>query len=134
MKNFKYQLSYPDSKKLLDEALKKDNAINDLMYKHMAFETKELATKAVNKLLYETAENMCMSLYDLCFHTVPEWGAPEIGTKEYEEMMEKMTFRQTLKLVPVEFDLTHDGGYWKEKYFALKEKMQELIDSKEIKL
>lgn len=126
-----YLLPYPDSKKLLDELLKKDNAIIELINKHMAFGTKELSIKAVNKLLYDTAEKMGISLYDLCFRTTTELGVPEIGTKEYEEMMEKMAFRQTLKLVPVEFDLTHDGGYWKEKYFALKSKMQEVIDGKE---
>jgi hypothetical protein len=57
---------------MLDEALKKDRAIDRLIYDFGAYETKKEATKAVNSLLY-----------------------------------------------------------WKKKYFALKKKLQELIDSKE---
>ena len=131
-KAIKYKLSFPDSKKMLNEALKKDRAIDSLIYDHMAYETKKQATAAVNKLVYETAEKMGISVYDLCFHTIPEWRTPEIDVKDYKDFMkQELSFTQTLKLAPVEFDLTHDGGYWKKKYFALKAKMQELIDSKE---
>ena len=70
--------------------------------------------KSINKCLYETAEKMGVSLYHLCFHTVPEY--------EYEGII------TSIKLAPVEFDLIHDGGYWKQKYYELKDKMQETID------
>ena len=129
-KAYKYQLSYPDSKKVLDEALKKDRAIEELLYNGL-YETKKQATAAVNKLVYETAEKMGISVYDLCFRTIPEWGAPEFDAKDYESMKHDFSFTQTLKLAPVEFDFEHDGGYWKKKYFALKAKMQGVIDSKD---
>lgn len=126
----KYKLSYPDSQKMLNEVLKKYRAIDKLLY-DCQYETKKQATAVVNKLVYETAEKIGISVYDLCFRTIPEYGTPEIDIKEYKDMTQNMTFTQTLKLIPVEFDLTHDGGYWKKKYFALKAKMQELIDEKE---
>lgn len=130
-KAYKYQLSFPDSKKVLDEALKKDRAIEELLYNGL-YESKKQATAAVNKLVYETAEKMGISVYDLCFRTIPEWGTPECDVKDYKDpMKQEFSFTQTLKLAPVEFDLEHDGGYWKKKYFALKAKMQGVIDSKD---
>ena len=130
-KSFKYKLSYPDSKKFLDEASKKDRAIEKLLY-NGPYETKKQATAAVNKLVYETAEKMGISVYDLCFQTIPEWGTPDIDVKDCRESMtQDIIFTQTLKLAPVEFDFEHDDGYWKKKYFAIKAKMQAIIDSEE---
>ena len=120
-KTVKYTLSYPDSKKLLEEYCKKNEAIrmiaNELYESNMA-----QTTEAVNKLLVESAERMGVSLYDICFHTIPELGAPR-----WSDDMKACT--QEISLVPVEFDLTHDGGYWKQKYFRLKERMMELINN-----
>ena len=120
LKTVSYKLSYPDNKKLLEESCKKNEAIRVLaneLYESNINQT----TKAVNKLLIETAERMGVSLYDLCFHTIPELGAP----KWNDDMT---TCSQEISLVPVEFDLTHDGGYWREKYFRLKDRMREAMD------
>lgn len=119
-KTVKYTLSYPDSQKLLEESCKKNDAIRRIaneLYESNINQT----TKAINKLLIEAAERMGVSLYDLCFHTIPELGAPK-----WDDDMKACS--QEISLVPVEFDLTHDGGYWKEKYFRLKERMQEAMD------
>lgn len=118
----RYTLSYPDSKKILDEANMRTDAIRKLadeMFKHNIEQTR----KAINKLLFETAEQLNVSLYHLCFHTIPE-----VGPVEWDDDMKAC--QQTISLSPVEFDLTHDGGYWKEKYYDLKNKMRDLIDNK----
>lgn len=107
-----YVLSYPDSKKLLDEALKRNHAIENLMQNVWTGTLGQL-TKTINKLVYETADKNGMSIYDLCFNTIPDFDG------------------ENITLVPINYDLTHDGGYWKEKYFKLKKKMQEVIDNKE---
>ena len=109
----KYTLSYPDSIKILEEANKKDDAMRRLM-EDMLEDNQERLIRAVNKCLYETAEQQGISLYHLCFHTIP--------TTEYKGMT------CSVRLAPVEFDLTHDGGYWKQKYFELKNKIQDIIN------
>lgn len=117
----KYTLSYPDSVKLLRESCKKDEAIRSLMQR-VSEERKDAILHNVNKILYETAEKKGMSLYTLCFHTVPDFEYNCSGVND---------LTATIRLIPVEFDLTHDGGYWKQKYYELKKKMQELIDSRD---
>jgi len=127
-----YKLSFPDSKKLLDESVKKYDAIKRLVYENFAYETVDQATKAVNELLYKTAKEKNISLYDLCFRTIPEYGTPEIEFKNENGLIKQdIVINQEVRLIPVEFDLTHDGGYWKGKYFALKAKIRELIENKD---
>lgn len=128
-----YKLSYPDSKKLLNEALNKTKAIRSLV-DNFLFESEKQAIEAVNELLIKTAKETGMSLYDLCFRTIPVITPQATVSTDYKEFMKVQdTFgiEQEVRLEPVEFDLTHDGGYWKNKYFALKKEMRELIDKKE---
>ena len=112
----KYILSYPDSLRLTQEEAKKHDAIRKMLDSAITG-SKEQLMRAVNKCVYDNAEKLGVSIYDLCFHTIPEC--------EIEGLL------TTIRLTPVEFDLTHDGGYWKEKCYALKKKMQEVIDSKD---
>ena len=128
-----HTLSYPDSIKILDESLKKTRAIDDLV-ERMMFENEKQATKAVNGLLIKTAEETGQSLYDICFHTIPVVRPVELDMKDYKDMCGlgvNLNFQQEVRLEPVVFDLTHDGGYWKNKYFALKKAMKELINRKD---
>ena len=120
-KKCKYTLSYPDSMKILDELSNKHKAINRVMEELMESDM-EQTTKAINKALYDMAEQRHLSLYDLCFHTVPEVSEPK-----WDDATN--TYSKTISIVPVEFDLEHDGGYWKKKYFQLKEKMQGIPES-----
>lgn len=112
----KYTLSYPDSIKLLQEEAKKKLAIDYMMGDIIEGEREQLV-KAINKCLYDNAEKLGVSIYELCFRTVPEFECD--GLKE------------TITLAPVEFDLVHDGGYWKNKYYELRKKIQEVIDEKD---
>lgn len=128
-----YKLSYPDSKKLLNEALNKKEAIRSLV-DNFLFESEKQAIEAVNELLIKTAKETGMSLYDLCFRTIPVITPHTTVSTDYKEFMkvqDTFEIEQGVRLEPVEFDFTHDGGYWKNKYFALKKEMRELIDKKE---
>ena len=128
-----HELSYPDSQRILEESLEKSRAIRSLV-EQMMYENEKEATKAVNALLIQAAEKTGQSLYDICFHTIPVVKPVELDMKDYKDMCGlgvDLNFRQEVRLEPVEFDLIHDGGYWKNKYFALKKAMRELIDKKE---
>ena len=128
-----HELSYPDSQWILNESLEKTRAIRSLV-EQMMYENEKEATKAVNALLIQAAEETGQSLYDICFHTVPVVKPVELDMKDYKDMCGlgvDLNFRQEVRLEPVKFDLIHDGGYWKNKYFALKKAMKELIDRKE---
>lgn len=112
-------LSYPDSMKLIKEAVKKDQAIDELVFKQL-FDTRDLAVKAVNKLLFDTSEKQNVSLYTLCYNTIPDI--------KYDWDMENNKTTATITLNPMPFDFEHDGGYWKNKYYELKKQIQELIN------
>lgn len=87
--------------------------------------------RELNKLLYDTAEKEGISLYDLCFHTVPkvEQAYPQIKFNR-EDYTQSFEINYTIKLEPVDFEFEKGPGYWKNKYYRLKEAMQKLIDSK----
>lgn len=115
-------LSYPDSMKLINEAVKKDQAIDKLVFEQL-FDTKDLAVKAVNKLLFDTAEKQNVSLYTLCYNTIPDI------TRDWnmsDPKLPRIECNVTLK--PMPFDFEHDGGYWKNKYYELKKQIQEIIN------
>jgi hypothetical protein len=42
--------------------------------------------------------------------------------------MEKNKTIATITLKPIQFDFEHDGGYWRNKYYELKKKIQEIIN------
>ena len=108
-----YELSYPDSVKLLKESLKKEDAIRKIQ-EECYNATRDQIIKAVNKCVYETAERNGISVYSVCFHTTPE--------------VSRDGFLLSVTLAPVEFDLTHDGGYWKNKYYSLLQKVKNIVD------
>ena len=96
------KLSYPDSMKLVKEAVKKDQAIDELVFKQL-FDARDLAVEATNKLLFDTAEKQKVSLYTLCLYTIPDI--------KYDWDMENNKTTATITLKPIQFDFEHDGGY-----------------------
>lgn len=115
------KLSFPDSIKLIKEAIKKEKAIDELVLNNVC-EEREAAVKAVNKLLFDIAEKQNVSLYTLCFNTIPNY--------KREWNMEKNMIEWAITIDPIPFDFEHDGGYWKNKYYELKKQIQEIIDAK----
>jgi len=113
------KLSFPDSIKLINEAVKKEKAIDELVLNNVC-EEREAAVRAVNKLLFDIAEKQNVSLYTLCFNTIPNY--------KREWNMDKNTIEWTITIDPIPFDFEHDGGYWKNMYYELKNKIQEIIN------
>lgn len=85
--------------------------------------------EAVNDAVYENAKRLGLSVYDICFRTVPRiHNKMDFDTSLLKEP--KMSVEFTVELDPVEFELEKGPGYWKNKYYRLKEKMQEIINDK----
>ena len=130
MQNLKpeFKLSYEDSRLLTQRAEATWSRINDIVERGVA-ETHRQAIKQLNKHVYDLAEKNGCSVYDICYSYMPDIGMPEIG---YDSMPELMKVRQEIRLMPIKFEFSKGGGYWKGKYFQLKRKLQELIDSREV--
>ncbi len=80
----------------------------------------------LNKQVYDLAERQGVSIYDICLLYMPELSEPR-----YSHTADGMVnFEQDIRLVPIPFE-DRGPGYWKSKYFRLKERMQELINDKE---
>lgn len=82
--------------------------------------------KHLNKEVYDFAERNGMTLWDVCMNYMPKYGEPVIVRKD-----DTITIDQGMELAPMPLDFERGPGYWKAKYFRLKEKLQQLIDEKE---
>lgn len=81
----------------------------------------------LNKQVYDLAERKDVSIYDICLQYMPQMSEPQISHPNYGTF----SYEQEIRLVPMPFEPDKDSGYWKERYFRLKERMQELINDKE---
>lgn len=124
-----YSLSFENSRRILEQQAKIDSFLKDVVYRHFDVSEKQI-TQEINELLIKTAEETGQSLYDICFHTVPdiEREEPDWNNPSPEK---PFLFGYTLTLKPVIFELEQGPGYWKGKYYELKRRMRELIDGKE---
>lgn len=118
-------VNYLNSKKV--ETSRK---IDDIVH-HQICKTRDETTRRVNKLVYEMAEERGMSVYDICFGTVPDYEFVNHLEPSRDKEVMRCIGEMRVVLRPLEFDFEKNGSYWKKKYFRLKEKMQELIDNKE---
>lgn len=120
-----FKHSFENSKRLIEQSRRINRVIEDFIYDGL-FESRKEATKRINDLLYETATKMGISLYDLCFRTMPEEELVPHSDPKFPNI------EVAISLKPVEFELEQGPGYWKGKYYNLKKKMQEIIDNNEI--
>ncbi len=81
----------------------------------------------LNKQVYELAERQGVSIYDICLQYMPQMSEPQLSHADDGTV----TYEQDIRLVPMPFEPDKGPGYWKSKYFRLKERMQELINDKE---
>ena len=123
----KPKLSYENSKRLLGLACSMHSAINDISAKFNM--SREKVTSEINKYIYELAEEKKCSIYDICYHFAP---VEKNFRVDYPKDPRKgeCTMTSDIQLVPIEFEFEKGPGYWKGKYFRLKEKLQKLIDDK----
>lgn len=126
----KFTVDYLNSKKIIARTVETSRKIDDIVH-HQICKTRDEATRRVNKLVYEMAEEQGISVYDICFRTMPDY--------EFVNKFEPGTDKDVMRCIgemrvvlrPLEFDFEKNGSYWKKKYFRLKEKMQELINNKD---
>lgn len=125
------ELSYENSRRLIRQAVKMNNSI-DIMADFMEMERKQVTHK-VNKAIFDLAEQQGVSVYEVCYHYAPveSYPIPEINEGDPLRPTVDMKMEMEVKLVPMKFEFEKGGGYWKDKYYRLKEKMQALIDNKE---
>ena len=97
------------------------------LYRDKMFaEIEEQNRRSLNKVLYDFAERTGRNLYDICLQYMPEYSEAQI---RHEADM--VYFDQDVRLVHMPMELEEGPGYWKSKYYRLKEHLQELIDNKE---
>lgn len=133
MDNKKFEipkLSYENSKRLLGLSCHMQSAIEDLI-RNGYDKSREKVTSEVNKAIFELAEKRKCSIYDICFHCMPVEREFKTKIDKSDPRGQRYTISSEIQLVPIEFEFEQGPGYWKGKYFRLKQKLQELIDNKE---
>jgi len=127
----KVVFSYENSKRLMDRSADVHRRINDIVYRGIR-ETNEKAISDLNKMVYELAEKQKCSVWDICFNCVPDYDYPSVDFAELKDAKDPYRYTATveMRLIPLELNFEKGGGYWKDKYYRLKEKLQEIIDNK----
>lgn len=88
--------------------------------------------KQTNKLVYDFAEQNGMSIYDVCFTTMPDVRFEEpqrqyrLGDEKRYLMESAKEQTYTITLKP--YIYKEDAEMWRDKYFALKEELKKLIE------
>ncbi len=128
------KISYANMKQMQKRRRKVDETLLQAAeMQKMNSSTEQLVSEIVkqqrshlNKQVYDLAEQQGESIYDICLKYMPELSEPR-----YSHTADGMVnFEQDISLVPMPFE-DRGPGYWKSKYFRLKERMQDLIDMKE---
>lgn len=120
--------SYENSKRVLNLSLKMHDIINDI-YMRGYRESLEKVTSEVNRKIFELAESRCVSVYDICFNYMPREKFFEVKKEDSNNSL-KYTIQADIDLVPIHFEFEKGGGYWKDKYYRLKEKLKKIVDNK----
>lgn len=124
------KISFENTRRLIEQGMK----INDIIRESISMgmqDTEEKAIHAVNKAVYEMAEKEGISIWDVCFHFVPQYDYSGFEIDRSNPEKQQYVMKGCVNLVPIEFELEKGPGYWKGKYFNLKRKMQDLINSKD---
>ena len=128
-------ISFENSKRIRERRLKVDELINQaaLDYQQtkgtgpdLIGEITKQQRSHLNREVFNLAEQQGVTVYDICLRYMPQYAEPQIDLSG-----DHVNMTQEVRLVPMPLELEKGPGYWKGKYFRLKERMQELIDSKE---
>ena len=128
-------ISYENTKRMRSRQNKVGVMMNAMALEQESFngggghpfnELVKMQNSQLNKEIYELAEKRGVTVYDICLNFMPEYSEPHIKHKE-----NGVTLEQEVRLVPMPFEYEKGPGYWKSKYYRLKEHLQELIDNKE---
>jgi len=134
------KISFANSRKMLDRAQEAREKIRaaaeqcehypkDMLADWLRDDVFKGVRSKTNQLLYEFAEKHEMSLHDVCMHFMPKY---DYKTEMFDaEGRCAPSFNVDISLEPMPLDLEQGPGYWKGKYFKLKEQMKSLIDSRD---
>ena len=134
------KISYANSRKMLDRAAEAREKIwaaaeqcehypKDILADWLRDDVFKGVRSKTNQLLYEFAEKHEMSLHDVCMHFMSKYDY-KVEPFDAEGRPAPM-FNVGISLAPMPLDLEQGPGYWKGKYFKLKEQMQALVDSRD---
>lgn len=127
----KVEISFENSKRLIEQNARIDLKIERLLEEGFRQERKQVCS-AINKAVFDMAEKQGISVYDICYHFMPDERIVYPEPPYQTENLSKITIKNEIRLVPMVFNLEQGPGYWKQKYYNLKKKMRELIDDKSI--
>ena len=128
-------ISFENSRRMRKRRLKVDEIVSQSAYERQAAigagydmisEIVKQQRSHLNQQVFDLAERQHVSVYDICLKYMPEYGEPKIDLGG-----DSVNMTQEVRLVPMPLELEKGGGYWKDKYYRLKEHLQELIDDKE---
>lgn len=111
----------------IEEAAEREAMLNGIVHEEGL--VKDIAKRQlshINKKVFDMAEQKGLSIWEICLNYMPELAKPE-----FKDVGGKVCFEQELRLVPLPLEIEKGGGYWKSKYYRLKERLQELINNKE---
>lgn len=134
------KISYANSRKMLDRAAKAREKImaaaeqcehypKNMLADWLRDDVFKDVRSKTNQLLYEFAEKHDMSLHDVCMRFMPKYDY-KVEPFDAEGRSAPM-FNVDISLETMPLDLGQGPGYWKDKYFKLKEQMQKLVDDKD---
>ncbi|MBQ6097888.1 MAG: hypothetical protein IJK99_09095 [Bacteroidales bacterium] len=122
------KLTFENSRRVLERKRLVDSKIQDIIFADLC-RTEEEVKNAINECLIENAKKLGMSLYDICFTTVPEVYIPAPKIVDAKNLAMEKEYNICIRLTPIEFELEKGPGYWKNKYLRLKEKVRDVIDN-----
>lgn len=123
----KRKLSFENAHRLIEQGIKINDIIRESVFREI-YENESKAIQDVNKAVYEMAQKQGISIWDVCFHFIPEFRYPEVDMDYFDPRNVTYTAKTVIDLVPVEFELEKGPDYWEEKYSKLKLKMQAVLD------
>ena len=122
--------SFENTRRLIEQGIK----INDIIRESISMgvqDTEEKAIHAVNKAVYEMAEKRGISIWEVCFHFVPQYDYSGFEIDRSDPGKPQYVMKGCVNLVPVEFELEKGPDYWEGKYRQLKSEIREILDKPE---
>lgn len=124
--NKEYHHSYINSRKILSRSCEIHRIHQELAHRSITDSVAE-SIRRTNELLYKTAQEQGISLYELCFSTVPDYTIDP----HFNPLNGVSELKQSIILRPAKLNLEQGGGYWKAKYFRLKDSLREIVNNKD---
>ena len=121
------KVSFENTHRLIEQSVKINDIIRESISNEM-YETERKAIHDVNKAVFELAEDRGVSIWDICFHFVPQYDYSGFEIDDSDPQNVKYTSKGCVRLVPVEFELEKGPDYWEGRYRQLKKEIQDVLD------